>query len=484
VRTLVFFALSSLLTASYAQRVVMSNKPQMYERRTLYHKALGENQNGILTLNYSSLDLGDGFNIEWYDPEFRFLQERHIEGPKGQQVIKVFLNQDRIQWLCLDRRKRDSAQLFLYSLNGELEGEIEAKLLDKLPIQSIDLDQVNVDFSADRQFLNFLALADHQSGSQLFLRSFNTREGTLIAARDTVLSLRDNDWYWYASDANNQGDELAVLRLYQSTKSIARSNYDKESFACYWNSEALTVFPVMAEHTIGDLDVIAHPEERLFGIAGLYNGKEATESKGTFRCVVDSTAAWSEELHPWTESVLTLLVGEKARKKGVLPEHFQVRRLFWLSDGSLSLVLEQFYESKQMETYYLNGVPQTSTKTLYTFGDICVALVGRVGLTDTAVLIRKNQVASPSNAFLLGLGVCQSESELHIIYNDDIARSNRVMDAVISTEAGVRRVALLDSENTYSTIVPEDGRQTAYGSFILPIYRDKQWYWMQLLTDD
>ena len=84
----------------------------------------------------------------------------------------------------------------------------------------------------------------------------------------------------------------------------------------------------------------------------------------------------------------------------------------------------------------------------------------------------------------MGFGVCQTDAELHILYNDDIARSNRVMDAVISTEAGVRRVALLDSENTYSTIVPEDGRQTAYGSFILPIYRDKQWYWMQLLTDD
>lgn len=456
----------------------------MYERRTLYHKALGENEDGIYTLNYSSLDLGDGFNIEWYDPEFRFLHERHIEGPKGQQVIKVFLNNDRIQWLCMDSRKRDSAQLVLYSLSGHLEGEIDARLMDKLPIQSIDLDQVNVDFSADRQFLNFLALADDQAGSHLFFRSFNTLKGSLIAARDTVLPLRDNDWYWYASDANNHGDELAVLRLYQSTKSIARSNYDKESFACYWNGTTLTVSPVMPEQTIGDLDVIAHPQERLFGIAGLYNGKEATESKGSFCSVVDSTASWTEELHPWTESVLTLLVGEKARKKGVLPEHFQVRRLFWLSDGGLSLVLEQFYESKQMETYYLNGVPQTSTKTLYTFGDICVALVGRAGLSDTAVLIRKNQVASPSNSFLLGFGVCQTDAELHILYNDDIARSNRVMDAVISTEAGVRRVALLDSENTYSTIVPEDGRQTAYGSFILPIYRDKQWYWMQLLTDD
>lgn len=484
VRMLVFFALSSFLSASYAQRVVMSNKPQMYERRTLYHKALGENDNGIYTLNYSSLDLGDGFNIEWYDSEFRFLHERHIEGPKGQQVIKVFLNNNRIQWLCLDSRKRDSAQLVLYSLPSQLEGQIASIVLDKLPIQSIDLDQVNVDFSSDRQHLIFLALADHHSGSRLLLRSFNTLEGSLIAARDTVLSLRDNDWYWYASDANNSGDELAVLRLYQSTKGIARSNFDKESFACFWNGKSLKVFPFMQEQAIGDLDVVAHPSERLFCLAGLYNGKEASEAKGSFRCVIDSSSAWSENLHPWTDAVLTMLVGEKARKKGELPEHFQVRRLFWMSDGGLSLVLEQFYESKQMETYYLNGVPQTSTKTLFTFGDICLAFAGRPGISDTAVLIRKNQVASPSNSFLLGLGVCQTDSELHIIYNDDIARSNRVMDVVIDSDAGIRRVSLLDSENTYSTIVPEDGRQTAYGSFILPIYRDKQWYWMQLLTYD
>jgi len=484
VRSLVFFALCSMVSAAFSQRVVMSNKPQMYERRTLYHKALGESQNGIYTLNYSSLDLGDGFNIEWYDLEFRFLHERHIQGPKGQQVIKVFLNGDRIQWLCLDSRKRDSAQLVLYSINSQLEGDVTAHVLDKLPLQSIDLDQVNVDFSADRRQLIFMALADHQSGSRLHLRSFNTAEGRLIASRDTVLGLRDKDWYWYASDANNQGDELAILRLYQSTKSIARSNYDKESMACYWNGQSLNVFSFMNEQTLGDLDVVAHPVERLFCIGGLVNGKEAIESKGTFRCVIDSTGSRTEALHSWTGPVLTHLIGEKARKKGVLPEYFQVRRLFWLSDGGLSLVLEQFYESKQMETYYLNGIPQTSTKTLFTYGDICIAMTGRIGVSDTAVLIRKNQVASPSNSFLLGLGVCQTNSELHIIYNDDIAHSNRVMDVVISPESGMRRVALLDSENTYSTIVPEDGRQTAFGSFILPIYRDKQWFWMQLLTYD
>ncbi|MFZ9969723.1 MAG: hypothetical protein ACO3GK_00255, partial [Bacteroidia bacterium] len=147
-RSGIFIAMLLSVSAVLGQTVVMSNKPQLYERRTLYHKALGENEYGIFTLNYSSLDLGDGFNIEWYDPEFRFQRERHMEGPKGQQVIKVFLNGERLQWLAMDNRKRDSLSLVLYSLNSQLEGEIESTTLGRLPIRSLDLDQINVDYSA------------------------------------------------------------------------------------------------------------------------------------------------------------------------------------------------------------------------------------------------------------------------------------------------------------------------------------------------
>lgn len=483
-RSGIFIALLLSVSAVLGQTVVMSNKPQLYERRTLYHKALGENEYGIFTLNYSSLDLGDGFNIEWYDPEFRFQRERHMEGPKGQQVIKVFLNGERLQWLAMDNRKRDSLSLVLYSLNSQLEGEIESTTLGRLPIRSLDLDQINVDYSAHRENLTFWALADAPEGSRLFMRQFHTGTAAELAKADTLLKLRDQDWYWYASDANNSGDALAVLRLYQGSKSVASSALDKEAYACFWNGTALSVVRVLPEQTVSDLDVVAHPLQRTFCIGALYAAKNVSESRGTARVLFDSSGLSQTTLHPWSDPVLSVLVGEKSRRKGALPEHFRIRQLLWLSDGGLGLVMEQFMESKQTETYYLNGIPQTSTKTLLTYGDVCLALVGQELGRDTAVLIRKNQVAAPSNSFLLGIGICQTEGQVHILYNDDIAHSNRVMDAVIGTDASVKRVSLLDSENTYSTVVPEDGRQTGYGSFILPIYRDKQWYWMQVLAYD
>ena len=137
-----------------------------------------------------------------------------------------------------------------------------------------------------------------------------------------------------------------------------------------------------------------------------------------------------------------------------------------------------------METFYINGIPQTATKVLYNYNEIGVLILDSAGFCDTALRINKEQTAAPATAYLLGFGSFVCENGLHLVYNDDISKNNEIKEVIIRPDAEIEEHLLLNSDNFYNVVVPFDGLESEYCTFTLPLLRDKQWFWMQVKNRD
>jgi hypothetical protein len=103
---------------------------------------------------------------------------------------------------------------------------------------------------------------------------------------------------------------------------------------------------------------------------------------------------------------------------------------------------------------------------------------------DSVVVISKNQVSSNSGAHLLGYGMYVCQKSINFIYNDNETEANRIMHIKINNKLDVERGWLFRQESIIGEIIPDEGKQIDYCMFAVPVIRSKEWYWMQILSDD
>jgi hypothetical protein len=137
------------------------------------------------------------------------------------------------------------------------------------------------------------------------------------------------------------------------------------------------------------------------------------------------------QLYPFPENTMRILDGRIKLKKVPKPENYLSRRLVVRNDGSLVLILERFIELKQLETYYINGIPQSSTKVLYNFNEIGMLFLNLQHQLDTCLRIDKEQLSGPNTSYMLGFGSYLCEDGIHLVYNQDISKSNEIIDVVV-----------------------------------------------------
>jgi hypothetical protein len=241
---------------------------------------------------------------------------------------------------------------------------------------------------------------------------------------------------------------------------------------------------LVVEGDVLDAVAVLHTKTQALQVFGYYNAGKGVGMDGYFigEFVDDGQIATSN--HPFTESAAKQFMGLGSLKRNERPDNYYIRNVVALSNGGWLMLSEQFYESRQMETYYVNGVPQTSSKLFYHYGDIAMQYLQKDGTLDSLIMVRKTQVGAVNVAHLFGFGMYVCGSSINLLYNDDEGEINRIMHVKIDKSFQVERDWLFRNENTPGTIVPYEGKQTDYGLITLPIYRDKQWFWLQVFSND
>lgn len=466
---------------------MISNIPQLTQKKSLFHRPITKNDFGTYFLNYAQENLIDGFSIEQFDSELSYVQGRFFDVGKKIYVLKVFSSDSGLYWISIFRKRHEKTKVYLNHINFRLEGIVDTKFVGEFDLGNLHVDQFSADYSQDRRrwSLMYVKELNHEyseigavvydiSGTEIY------KQKTVVGSRQDLLRIEESILTDSAKilatvvaniprDFGNRGmkmNDLYLLRfsnLLAENKKIPLKNN-------YFNSQ-LIIDPATNDIILG----------------GLYGDSRGVEIDGSFTIRIKQHDFTHEQVleTDFSETMIKKILGVKLSKKNrEKPKNFYFRRMVSTSTGKLICIMEQYSESKQLETYYINGIPQTSTRILYHCGDMAVLFIDTIGNIDSCVMIRKDQTGTMYNLYLMGIATYVCKDGIHILYNSDIARNNEVLDVVIRSDYSISQKVLLNSDNFYNMIVPIDGKEMEYCTFTVPLYRDKQWFWMQINGHD
>lgn len=495
-----------LTNKSWGQSVFISNKSQLNHRKSQFHKPIGHVNNQLYTIDFGNYQLETGFTIEQYDEQLGYVKSKEIKTVSREWVLKVFSTDSGIFWISVIRGKRGMVEVLLTKQELGLMADTEIKRIGSFDWGEISEKDVVCDYSLDRKLWTLAIL--YNSGSRGFQPS--PKIGVIVGDifgkwgyKDGVLpsKMGVSELQWKAIEVNNMGEVMCLYfdenRLEKSSLFMGKSVGVSEAFVwiharnVMFDSAKSTigVGSVQAVENVRDVIVVCHPVNQQFYFAGYF---QAAESKGLDGCFVESFDKGMDTcrfIHWFNEIETKQLTGIVNPKRTDKPQYFETRELIPLDNGGWVLIGEQYYITRQMETYYVNGVPQNTTRQYFHFGDIALSFLGlpfqnNAYRYDSIIVIRKNQVSSNNNIYLFGYGMYVCGGAVNFLYNDNELESNRIMHVKVGADLSVERGWLFKQENIIGEIIPEEGKQTEYCLFTVPLIRNKEWYWMQVLGDD
>lgn len=480
------------------QTIFISNKARLNNKRNQFHRPIGLYQDQMFTLDFSSYNLESGFTLERYDAQLGFSKSRDFKVANRNWVLKVFLSDSMIYWVTINRQKRGQVEVNLQSVSTSLEGEPKQESLGVYDWGEIGAGDIWVDFSPNRK--KWVLAVFYNSSSKGFQPT--ARVGFLIADiyskylyLDTILETKNSayDLEWKSLEINNNGVVAGCFfdeeKLEKTSLFSGRKQEKSEAFQYLLVQQSIKQSLCEASGSIRDAMIYCHPVTGNFYLGGYF---QETDSKGLDGCFVRSLQVSKDSLvllHWFSESEQRALMGNLNSRKNEKVQNFEVRDIIALDNGGWLLVGEQYYVTRQMETYYVNGLPQNTTRQFYHYGNLGlnflnVDLEKQGEPIDSIVVIPKNQVSSNAGAHLLGYGTYICQKTINFIYNDSETEANRIMHIKINNKLDMERGWLFRQESIIGEIIPDEGKQIDYCMFAVPVIRSKEWYWMQILSDD
>jgi hypothetical protein len=484
----------------YAQTTLVSNQAGLAQKKSQYRKALGQSEGQVYTVYSSNADLSLGFVIERYSQDMIFQSDRKIEAQGKQRILRLVLGDSFFYWISVVKVKRQVYRLFYHRLGIDMLGTVVSKEL--YTVSAVDMDIANWETvsSVDRRVMGIFSFSVSaelsEEGRKLTLAHGLTmnQSGDLLDSFRVTLStdFGIDEVVWRSAEVKKNG-EMALVYEDQVALTIFNARKEQSHFHVISRSKQRTQQQrLSAVGMIRELALSLDPSTDEFLLCGFWSDWKQTEISGHVNGWYrperedgdSSNNHWFLTSYVWSDWDCKQMSGLLSTKKMSKPENYFIREIIPLSHGGSVWLSEQFYETRQMETYYVNGVPQTSSKLFYHYGDVAAMYMNANGQLDTLVMIRKSQVGTASNAYLHGFAHYVCAGSLNVVYNDDEGEMNRVMHVKIDNTFVSEKEWLFRSENIPGAIVPYEGLHSDYCTLTVPIYRDKQWHWLQVFSND
>lgn len=486
-KILLMIFLFSLGLEVNAQQYILSNKSQLNQKNSLYHRPIGQNNEGNYFLNYARENLAGGFSIERYDNDLGFIEDRFFELPKKVYVLKIFTTDSGIYWVSVLKKRKEPLRLFLNRVSNDLSGIVDTKIISSFDFSSLNIDHLLVDYSLNRKKWVFAYLKEIKKNSTMIGVSIFNLEGENIFQNSDTLNFSTYSLSWDAGSLSDSSKFVGTVLANLPREFGSKSVKNQELHICAFSEKVSQIFKLNLHNgTYSNSILTIDPIKQDWHISGLYSNSTGLDMIGCFDQVIFHDKFPQKDYHDYEFQQYTIdkILEVRNNKRKEMPRNLYLRRLVLNSNGSSFFLIEQFNELRQLETYYVNGIPQTATKISYHYGDIIGMFMNRDFALDSCVVIKKDQSATISNAYLLGFASYVCKDGIHIIYNDDIARKNQILDYCIQPNFQIVKKVVMNSDNFYNLAVPFDGKEMDYCTFTVPLFRDKQWFWMQLTGND
>lgn len=466
-----------------AQKMYFSNIPRL-NSKAYYNKVIGENKGGIYVLRFRDPDLKGGFAIERYSPTLDFLESTELEFGKREKLIKVFTTDSGLCFVKIGFTKSEAVVTLLrtgYSLRGKQQA-IEIYRSSSIYRNN---ELIKVMYSLNRRSVAIWIAEPDADGFAKLLLYRSDGESNEFTQSTLLTRLNYRQVQFGKGAVSNQGESILIL---ETTHDDRRRN-DPNQEEHFLVSASKTNNPKLnglGDHRffLSSYEAEVNEFTGEFEITGFYDYKKREGASGVVRYRFLGDSICQPEFQPFERRFVASLIGSKLENDGNSPEHFKVRKVIPRSDGGVLLVGEYFNVTQQMETFYLNGIPQTSSKSVYNYNDLIFISMDSAGNLEWQHHVNKRQSSFAGMSYLQSIGIYVCEKSVNLVYNDNSSQSNRVMHLKLTRDGVMESKIILNSENEYTAAIPMEGRQTGQNRFVTPLVQNRQTLLLQLIDTE
>lgn len=468
---LFLFGLLFCIRFAAAQDMYFAANPRMTPAYT-YSKVVGENAGGIYVMKYRDADIRRHFTLERYSHSLEFIDEQDYSLDKHDRLLKVFTRDSGMVFI-IARKNKTITELLIYRLGFDIKKEPLEKSIGSAG-QAESLEDIRCEYSINRQWCGIWVECAESSGKQrLNIFSFNLNSGFLY----TKTISTPFDWKNTGIDegsVGNHGETLCALLHEDNVRRL--TDPASQQYVVYSTDTGKAYRSIelnAGKFFISGLELNRDEFAGKFVVCGFYDYKNAGAAHGFFTLQVSTD---TQQLHfeAFDRKLVASLIGAKDEEKGLEPEHFFIRKMVPRDDGGILVIAENYYVSQQLETFYLNGVPQTSSRNVYNYNDLLFIAIDSAGQAEWNYVHRKRQSSFANGSYYHSIGVYVCDSNVNLVYNENASQSNRVVHLRLDRDGRLEQKILFNSESAYTAIVPFEGKQTGYNRYVVPLLREKQ----------
>lgn len=218
-------------------------------------------------------------------------------------------------------------------------------------------------------------------------------------------------------------------------------------------------------------------------VSGLYSLNSVNESMGILDYALDLKTGEKKyhQFVPYTIEFVTEILDEKAAKNGEEAKDFKLKYLIPRTDGGYILMGEEFSVAQQSHTYYVNGIAQMTSRSVYNYGKIFILSIDSNGQSEWFKVINKVQSSIDDLGYYSSYTVFVLPSEIHLLFNDKVRGSGGVMNYTLNNSGELKGNMLFGNNGPYVAIAPGEAKQLDARTILIPTAKDRKFAFVKLI---
>ena len=470
-----------------AQFVEWSNQ-QKLKSRTNYSMVLGENGSGYFLIRAKDNEFSKDLIVERYKSNLANDVTKEFWQPPSSYIEKVLLQPSGMFTFALARNNVEDKYDFLYwKVDDNVNPDINTKPLFQIDVSLIkNKSSFYIKQSADKTkiVIMYLLRTASSNASVLVSRTYsNAME--LLSTKQFKLEYAIDDIYITSFEIDNEGNAF-VLIDYPKTSGFKHKSNSRKFFlyGLYLTQNDLTEYELGSDTLdINDIGMVVNQINKSISISGFYRTrKEHNSVDGMLLYTLDiPTEVFKvQKTFYFDRSMINKITSVISNDNSPGLSDLLIRKIIPKSDGGCLVMAEKFYETKQTYTYYVNGFPQTSSKTIYNFDEIIVFSLAADGQIQFNDVIKKRQSSINDGGYYSSFVTANTNNSIALIYSLDASAEADIMISTITPKGEIDTRILIKSMSYYVSLMPPESKQVSSNVSLICALKDRKFSVMKI----
>jgi hypothetical protein len=451
-----------------------------------YTQIIGSNEGGIILLRCRDNNFKKDVLIEKYNTKLSLELSKEIPLSIPAFIEKVMLiNQEIYVFVSAKNNTTNKIDFLVQKLDMNLNtigGMVFMASVDEFLLS--ENTKLYIKNSINKKFftISLVGKANQNSKEVSALYVFGFDQGlSPLYSKFFEIRYGINEIETTNSELDNEGNFSVLLDFPKNLKQKNKdSNRKFVMYVFYYNTQTMLEYDIaQSDIEIDDISFVVNNLKKQINIIGFYAEANTTDNKGYFYQTIDlNTTKINQNI--LYNSELEKLRDKISFSKSLNLNDIYIRKVIARSDGGLFMIAEKFFLTRQSYTYYVNGFPQSNTRTVYNYNDVMLLSLAANGTIESGDIVNKEQQSVSDGGYYSGVVSTITNDAIYTIYNADVNQEGDVMMNKFDVKGESSKKILVKAINASVLIIPTDSKQIASNVILACAIRDKRFTLMRI----